>query len=221
MRGVVASAAVILLVCSSSYSWRQLPQHQAAVNLRYRCNDVVMVKSSAKLHGLIQGHCRPRQTLLSSKESSIPIVSSGSWLVSLKALWDFTRPHTIIGSCVSILSLFMFAVPSRLWTSRQFLTALLGATVPSLLMNLYITGLNQVTDVGIDKINKPYLPLASGSMSERTGIQVVLGSLALSLWNINKMAWPLQYTLVGSALLGTLYSLSPFRLKRFPLLAAL
>lgn len=88
-------------------------------------------------------------------------------------------------------------------------------------MNLYITGLNQVTDIGIDKINKPYLPLASGHLSKSNGVRVVVGSLLLALFNLNKMAWPLQCTLVGSALLGTVYSLPPFRLKRFPLLAAL
>lgn len=108
-----------------------------------------------------------------------------------------------------------------MWKTQKFLTSLLAALVPSLFMNLFITGLNQVTDVDIDKINKPYLPLASGSLSFNTGVGLVLGSLALALFNVRSMAWPLQYTLMGSALLGTLYSLPPFRLKRFPLLAAM
>ena len=88
-------------------------------------------------------------------------------------------------------------------------------------MNLYITGLNQVTDIEIDRINKPYLPLASGKLSKTTGIWIVLASLAMSLVNYKNMEWPLQLTLLGSAFLGTIYSLPPFRLKRFPLLAAL
>ena len=32
--------------------------------------------------------------------------------------------------------------------------SLIESAIPALLMNIYITGLNQVTDVEIDKINK-------------------------------------------------------------------
>lgn len=82
-------------------------------------------------------------------------------------------------------------------------------------------GLNQVTDVEIDKINKPYLPIAAGDLSLREGIAIIVASLIGALvmsWNA---AWPLKSTLIGSAILGTVYSLPPFRLKRFPQLAAL
>jgi len=87
-------------------------------------------------------------------------------------------------------------------------------------MNLYITGLNQVTDVEIDKINKPYLPIASGSLAHNHGVFIVVASLVGALVLGFQAANPLKYTLLGSCLLGTMYSLSPFRLKRFPLLAA-
>ena len=46
------------------------------------------------------------------------------------------------------------------------LVGLLQALVPALLMNVSIVGLNQLYDVEIDKINKPYLPLASGEMTQ-------------------------------------------------------
>ncbi len=51
--------------------------------------------------------------------------------------------------------------------------ALLQALVPALLMNICIVGLNQLYDVEIDRVNKPYLPLASGELSERQGRWVV------------------------------------------------
>ena len=137
----------------------------------------------------------------------------------LKVLWDFTRPHTLIGSAVSLVSLFLFATPKALWCTKPFLVSLLSAIVPSLLMNLYITGLNQVTDVDIDKINKPYLPIAAGQMSLTRGIVVIVVSLIASLLMVRQANWPLQLVVVGSGILGTLYSLPPFRLKRFPLLA--
>ena len=87
-------------------------------------------------------------------------------------------------------------------------------------MNLYITGLNQVTDVEIDKVNKPYLPIASGDLSKGRGILVIVVSLIGSLLLIKDSLWPLKSVVVGSGILGTLYSMPPFRLKRFPLLAA-
>ncbi len=52
-------------------------------------------------------------------------------------------------------------------------TALLQALVPALLMNVCIVGLNQLYDVEIDRVNKPYLPLASGELSEAQGRRIV------------------------------------------------
>ena len=96
-------------------------------------------------------------------------------------------------------------------------------------MNLYITGLNQVTDVEIDKINKPNLPIAAGLLSPRKAVAICIVALVSSLafgWSTTtttaRWATPgLNVALWGSGLLGTLYSVPPFRLKRFPLLAAL
>jgi homogentisate phytyltransferase/homogentisate geranylgeranyltransferase len=97
--------------------------------------------------------------------------------------------------------------------------------VPALLMNLYITGLNQVTDVEIDKINKPTLPIAAGDLSMKNGIITILialfGSLAMGFAHPVFGTEGLNVALWVSGILGTLYSLEPFRLKRFPFLAAL
>ena len=150
-----------------------------------------------------------------------PPTIANTALSHTKVVWDFTRPHTIIGSCISIVSLFLFAVPKSAWFTPIFRQSVLQALIPSLFVNLYITGLNQVTDVDIDRINKPYLPIAAGRLSKTNGILIVLASLFMGFYNFRSMDWPLQATLAGSALLGTLYSLPPFRLKRFPLLAAM
>lgn len=167
-------------------------------------------------------------------------------------VWRFTRPHTLIGSAIAVLSIFVLAAPTyqSLLTQRA-LASLAYATFPALLMNLYITGLNQITDVEIDKINvsvlavqsrfvylginhssdvnnqirkKPYLPMASGDLSHRTATALVslslVVSLAMSVMHPIFSTGGLQLTLWGSFLLGTLYSLPPFRMKRFPFLAA-
>ena len=143
----------------------------------------------------------------------------------LRAVWLFSRPHTIIGSALCIPALTAFAAPTAasLLSAPLWLGALY-ALVPALLMNLYIVGLNQLFDVEIDKVNKPTLPLASGELSMRSGTTIVGASLVAAL--LIGFAHPvystfaLRATLVGSALLGTAYSLPPLRLKRFPALAA-
>ncbi len=72
-------------------------------------------------------------------------------------------------------------------------------------------------------MNKPYLPLASGEFSMRTGTLLVAGTAALSLLlGVASGSAPLLATLSVSLLLGVLYSCElPFmRWKRSPLLAA-
>lgn len=138
------------------------------------------------------------------------------------ALWKFSRPHTIIGTSLSVLGLYLIALdvlPAGFsLNSRSFL---IGALVACLCGNVYIVGLNQLEDVAIDKINKPHLPLASGEFSRNEGIVIVIttGCLAVLLALIQG---PFLLATVGLSLfIGTAYSLSPIRLKRFPLLASL
>jgi homogentisate phytyltransferase/homogentisate geranylgeranyltransferase len=89
---------------------------------------------------------------------------------------------------------------------------------------MYITGLNQITDVEIDKINKPDLPIAAGDLSMKNAIITVtvslIASLGLSVASPVLGTQGLNVALWFSAILGTVYSLPPLRLKRFPFLAA-
>jgi homogentisate phytyltransferase/homogentisate geranylgeranyltransferase len=97
---------------------------------------------------------------------------------------------------------------------------LLWAWVACIGGNIYIVGLNQLTDVAIDRINKPYLPLASGAFTLATGRRIVAlcGALALAL-----ALWQGRFLLITvgvSLLIGSAYSLPPIRLKRFHFWAA-
>jgi homogentisate phytyltransferase / homogentisate geranylgeranyltransferase len=141
-------------------------------------------------------------------------------------VWKFSRPHTLIGSAIAIPALHFLAAPtlSAAFTAKTA-ASILYAMLPSLLMNVYITGLNQISDVEIDRINKPYLVLPAGIMSRSSAIVTVIVCLVLSL-GLGQVPTPwttegLNVALWGSAILGTMYSVEPFRLKRFPLLAAL
>ena len=139
-------------------------------------------------------------------------------LEPLAVLWRFSRPHTMIGSALCIPALSLYAVPPGAPVlSGALAGAVLFALVPSLLINIYVVGLNQLYDVEIDKVNKPNLPLASGEMTMASGNVVVGASLVVGLllgWSSARWSSAaLRLTLVGSALLGTIYSLPPFRLK--------
>ncbi|KAI8569179.1 hypothetical protein RHMOL_Rhmol02G0258700 [Rhododendron molle] len=90
-------------------------------------------------------------------------------------------------------------------------------------MNIYVVGLNQLFDVDIDKVNKPYLPLASGEFSMELGWAIVSTFLLMSFTlGIMFQSPPLLCALIVSFLLGSAYSIElPFlRWKRNAFLAA-
>ena len=81
--------------------------------------------------------------------------ANGGPLRPLELLWRFSRPHTLIGSAMCIPALSLFAAPSSVpaATILSVLVPLVSyATLPSLLINIYITGLNQLFAVEIDKV---------------------------------------------------------------------
>lgn len=141
------------------------------------------------------------------------------WLYSL---WKFSRPHTIIGTSLSVLGLYLIAVAGfSNSTISASLTQLLGTWLACICGNIYIVGLNQLEDVEIDQINKPHLPVAAGEFSQRQAqvIVTITGIAALLLaWSLG----PFLLGMVGISLaIGTAYSLPPIRLKRFPFWAAI
>ncbi|MBE9237125.1 homogentisate phytyltransferase [Anabaena aphanizomenioides LEGE 00250] len=151
-------------------------------------------------------------------QQNLPIFP-GSWLY---AFWKFSRPHTIIGTSLSVFGLYLLTLGV---TSTSFsvvhLGQIFGTWLACIAGNIYIVGLNQLQDVDIDKINKPHLPLASGEFSREQGtlIVVITGILALVVAWLNG---PYLLGMVGiSLLIGTAYSLPPIRLKQFPFWAAL
>jgi homogentisate phytyltransferase/homogentisate geranylgeranyltransferase len=88
-------------------------------------------------------------------------------------------------------------------------------------LNLYVVGVNQLTDVAIDRINKPWLPIAAGRLSVQAGRWFVVIALIIALigaWLLSLYLW---LTVVTITLIGSLYSLPPFRLKRKPLAAVI
>ena len=131
----------------------------------------------------------------------------------------FSRVHTVVGTTISILTLYLLAL-SISDSNQWFVKELLLTLVSCLGANIYIVGLNQITDVEIDRINKPYLPLASGAFSMRLGYLIIFIAVIISLAIAFYIGRYLLLTVLLSLLLGTAYSLPPVRLKRFYFWAA-
>lgn len=147
---------------------------------------------------------------------------------TIKAWWAFSRPHTIIGSFFSITALFLIACAIHGGQSSQpvwdvvdtFTWEYLVTLLSALACNLFIVGLNQWQDVEVDRINKPWLPLAAGSISMTQGKAVVWASLLLSLVTSLLLGWWFFFLILLINLIGAAYSLPPLKLKRHHLPAA-
>lgn len=139
---------------------------------------------------------------------------------TISAFIRFCRPHTIIATSLQVTGLFVL-VNGFQQIDWAHMAVYVGAIIACLALNVYIVGLNQLTDVAIDRINKPTLPLASGefSMGQGRGIVIMVGLLAITVAAIQG---PYLLLTVGLAMIiGTAYSLPPLHLKGRPWGAAL
>ncbi|KAK9125707.1 hypothetical protein Scep_014553 [Stephania cephalantha] len=164
-----------------------------------------------------------------SIRASTQIGTSGSDPVFQKisefreAFWRFLRPHTIRGTTLGSVSLVARALieNSHLIKWSLLLKAICGL-LALICGNGYIVGINQIYDIGIDKVNKPYLPIAAGDLSVQSAWVLVLLLAAAGLFIVSFNFGPFITSLYCLGLfLGTIYSVPPFRLKRYPVLAFL
>eukprot|EP00937_MAST-01D_sp_MAST-1D-sp2_P003204 g3204.t1 len=163
------------------------------------------------------------------KAAKLPKPSEYASRSFLRNLWEFLYPHTIIGTVLSIVVNTELALRDHSQTLLSApgaaYAALATALVSALLMNGYIVGINQCFDVEIDRLNKPYLPLASGAWSMDRGWTLValFGTLSLLIAALApaSSAWLLG-SVALSGVLGTAYSvdLPLLRWKANPLLAS-
>ena len=138
----------------------------------------------------------------------------------LQLLWRFGRPHTLVGTTLAVLGVYVL-VADQVADVGDRPGDLLCTLVAAWSVNVFITGVNQLQDVEIDRINKPQLPIAAGDLSPRAGARIVVLSAVLPLvLALTQGAVEVTAVAVG-LLVGVAYSLPPLRLKRWPALAAL
>jgi homogentisate phytyltransferase/homogentisate geranylgeranyltransferase len=139
-------------------------------------------------------------------------------LGALGVLWRFSRPHTLIGTFVSATGLYLIAVSELPGSGLHHLFWVLVAGTG---VNIAIVGINQLTDIEIDRINKPHLPLASGELSPPAAWRIVAVAAVMPIVLALTQGVLETAAVVTALVVGAVYSLPPVRLKRYPLAAAL
>ncbi len=140
--------------------------------------------------------------------------------IKIGPLWEFSRPHTILGTTITVVTIFLITSANIFSLTQGDWSYLLLTLISSLLANVYIVGLNQIYDVEIDKINKPYLPIASGELSSKQAKYLVALSALLSVvFSIMVSIYLLTIVILGM-LVGTAYSIPKTRFKTRPFLAS-
>jgi len=137
---------------------------------------------------------------------------------ALGTLWRFSRPHTLIGTFVSAAGLYAIAVHEL---PGSGLGDLLWVIVAGAGVNLAIVGINQITDVEIDRVNKPHLPIAAGELTREAAWRIVLVAALLPVALALTQGLFETAAVVVALAVGAAYSVPPVRLKRWPLAAAL
>ncbi|GLT90355.1 hypothetical protein SLE2022_082920 [Rubroshorea leprosula] len=140
----------------------------------------------------------------------------------LHAFCMFSRLYTVVSNVIGATSASLLPVQTIGDLSPTLFVGIWKALVAAILMNINVAGLNQLSDVEIDKINKPHYPLASGDLSIETGIAITFGACSMSLGMGIMSSPPLFFGLFIYFLAGSAYSINlPFlRRKKDPFLAA-
>lgn len=133
--------------------------------------------------------------------------------------WRFSRPHTIIGSLLSTWSLYFMSAYPQAEVKNQIALFLL-TLISAIGCNLYIVCLNQITDIELDKLNKPHLPLASGEISRSAARVIIMGSALVCVISAYLAGWLMFALVLIVGALGTAYSVPPLKFKKHHLGAA-
>jgi len=141
----------------------------------------------------------------------------------LRAFWKFLRPHTIRGTILGSSAMVARAVMENGQTPDWSLLPTAACGVLALLCgNGYIVGINQIYDVDIDVINKPFLPIAAKELSIRKAWVLITAMAVMGTFLAARLFGPLIGSLYAFGLfLGTIYSVPPLRLKKSAIAAAL
>jgi homogentisate solanesyltransferase len=154
-------------------------------------------------------------------ENSVSVDATGKANSLAGAVWKFVRPHTIRGTILGTTAIVTKCLLNNpeLFNVSLIPRAALGL-VALLCGNGYIVGINQIYDVDIDKVNKPFLPVAAGELTVPLAWAACATFAFVGASIVLTNFGPLISKLYCFGLfLGTIYSIPPFRLKQNPVAA--
>ncbi|KAH9667703.1 putative homogentisate phytyltransferase 1 [Citrus sinensis] len=140
----------------------------------------------------------------------------------LDAFHRLSRPYAWTSIIIGIVSTSLLPVETLADLTPTFLIEVLKSIVPTLTMNIFVAAINQLSDIEIDKVNKPNLPLASGDILIGEGIAIAIISTLTSLaMGVMLRSPPLVIALVIRWIVGAAYSIALplLRWKASPLMA--
>jgi homogentisate phytyltransferase/homogentisate geranylgeranyltransferase len=157
------------------------------------------------------------RALAATTTASVPLARARAGV-----LWRFSRPHTIIGTWLGVGGLFAIAAHAAGRVPLGTAVLHLGCTLlAATAVNVAIVGVNQITDVEIDRVNKPRLPMAAGELEPDAAWRIVALAAAVPVAMALTQGWIETAAVVLALAAGAAYSLPPVRLKRHPVAASL
>ncbi|KAH9798900.1 homogentisate phytyltransferase 1 [Citrus sinensis] len=151
----------------------------------------------------------------SEEENTLPASFVQVLNKKFDALYRLTRPYTWASIIVGVLSVSMLAVQSPTDLTATYFIEVLKSMVPAIMMNNFVNAINQLSDVEIDKVNKPHLPLASGDFSIAEGIAIAIGSPMMGVaMGMMLRSPPLVICFIIWWIVGAAYSLDKYVLGR-------
>ncbi|XP_021738304.1 homogentisate solanesyltransferase, chloroplastic-like isoform X2 [Chenopodium quinoa] len=203
-----------------------LIQNPSKISLGFPTNfSSVQSTRKCRLPTITISSSRARLSIRASAEAgatdSDPVVDKVSEFRN--AFWRFLRPHTIRGTALGSFALVARAlIENPNLIKWSLVLKAVSGLVALICGNGYIVGINQIYDIGIDKVNKPYLPIAAGDLSVGSAWVLVLAFAVTGFSIVASNFGPFITSLYCLGLfLGTIYSVPPFRMKRFPVVAFL
>ncbi|GMN65418.1 hypothetical protein TIFTF001_034485 [Ficus carica] len=132
------------------------------------------------------------------------------------ACYAFTRPFAIRQALISAICLYARVLnDNQLVFERSMWLKAFPGLIAIFFAHAYYSGINQIFDIDIDRVNKPYLPLSSGELSIKhawlvISFGVLFGLLIFRLCNADPISTALY---CFDLFLATSYSAPPFRFK--------
>ena len=99
---------------------------------------------------------------------------------AVRIMYKFSRPHTIKGTMLaSTVGVSRALIENPTAVSLKLVPRALVGLLALLAGNAFIVGINQIYDVEVDEINKPFLPIAAKLLGKEQAWAIVISCLCL------------------------------------------